>query len=134
MVPSGRGAGDAHGGALTYRAGDDDPSGGPTPLTRMQQRLLIANDAISLSASCKDQAEVDKMWDALIAGGGKPVQCGWLKDKFGVSWQIVPEEMEVMMRDRDPVKSKRVMEAMMKMRKIDIAMIEAARTGETDNA
>lgn len=60
------------------------------------------NDAISQSVSCKNQAEVDRVWDALIAGGGKPVQCGWLKDKFGVSWQIVPEEFVVMMRDKDP--------------------------------
>lgn len=89
------------------------------------------NDAISLSVSCKDQAEIDDMWDALIAGGGKPVQCGWLKDKFGVSWQIVPEEVETMMRVKDPVKSKRVMEAMMTMVKLDVAKLKSAFEGKT---
>jgi len=88
------------------------------------------NDAISLSVSCKDQAEVDTMWDALIAGGGKPVQCGWLKDKFGVSWQIVPEEMETMLREKDPIKTKRVMQAMMKMVKLDVAQLKSAFEGE----
>jgi len=84
------------------------------------------NDAISLSVSCKDQAEVDRLWDALTADGGKPVQCGWLKDKFGVSWQIVPEEFVTMMRDRDRKKSKRVMEAMMRMVKLDVAKLRKA--------
>jgi len=84
------------------------------------------NDAISLSVSCKDQAEVDRLWDALTADGGKPVQCGWLKDKFGVSWQIVPEELVTMMRDRDRKKSKRVMEAMMRMVKLDVAKLRKA--------
>ena len=70
------------------------------------------------------------MWDALIAGGGKPVQCGWLKDKFGVSWQIVPEEMETMLREKDPIKTKRVMQAMMKMVKLDVAQLKSAFEGE----
>ena len=84
------------------------------------------NDAISLSVSCKDQAEVDRIWDALTADGGKPVQCGWLKDKFGVSWQIVPEEFVVMLRDKDSRKVKRAMEAMMKMMKLDVATLRKA--------
>jgi predicted 3-demethylubiquinone-9 3-methyltransferase (glyoxalase superfamily) len=84
------------------------------------------NDAISLSVSCRDQAEVDRIWDALTAGGGKPVQCGWLKDKFGVSWQIIPEEFLAMMRDRDRRKSRRVMEAMMEMVKLDVAALRRA--------
>ena len=84
------------------------------------------NDAISLSIACKDQAEVDRLWDALTADGGKPVQCGWLKDKFGLSWQIVPEEFITMMRDTDPKKAKRVMEAMMPMVKLDIAKLKRA--------
>ena len=88
------------------------------------------NDAISLSVSCKGQAEVDNIWDALISGGGKPVQCGWLKDKFGVSWQIVPEEMETMLREKDPIKTKRVMQAMMKMVKLDVAQLKSAFEGE----
>jgi hypothetical protein len=84
------------------------------------------NDAISLSVACKDQAEVDRLWDALTADGGTPVQCGWLKDKFGVSWQIVPEEFVTMMRDPDPKKSKSAMEAMVKMVKLDLAKLKRA--------
>ena len=84
------------------------------------------NDAISLSVACKDQAEVDRLWDALTADGGRPVQCGWLKDKFGVSWQIVPEEFVTMMRDPDPKKSKSVMEAMVQMVKLDVAKLKRA--------
>ena len=84
------------------------------------------NDAISLSVSCNDQTEVDRYWSALTAGGGKPVQCGWLKDKYGLSWQIVPKRLPELLADPDPGKAKRVMEAMMKMVKIDIAVLEAA--------
>jgi predicted 3-demethylubiquinone-9 3-methyltransferase (glyoxalase superfamily) len=84
------------------------------------------NDAISLSVNCEDQAEVDRLWTALTAGGGKPVQCGWLKDKFGLSWQIVPKRLPELMSDPDPEKAKRVMQAMMKMIKIDVAGLEAA--------
>ena len=84
------------------------------------------NDAISLSVSCKDQTEVDRYWSALTAGGGKPVQCGWLKDKYGLSWQIVPKRLPELLADPDPGKAKRVMEAMMKMVKIDVAALEAA--------
>jgi predicted 3-demethylubiquinone-9 3-methyltransferase (glyoxalase superfamily) len=84
------------------------------------------NDAISLSVSCNDQTEVDRYWSALTAGGGKPVQCGWLKDKYGLSWQIVPKRLPELLADPDPGKAKRVMEAMMKMVKIDVAALEAA--------
>jgi predicted 3-demethylubiquinone-9 3-methyltransferase (glyoxalase superfamily) len=84
------------------------------------------NDAISLSVACKDQAEVDRLWDALTADGGKPVQCGWLKDKFGVSWQIVPEELVIMLRDKDPDKSRSVMQAMMQMVKLDVVKLRRA--------
>ena len=87
------------------------------------------NDAISLSASCEDQAEVDRLWAALIADGGKPVQCGWLKDKFGVSWQIVPKRLIELLSDPDPAKGKRVMQAMLQMVKLDIAKLEAAADG-----
>jgi predicted 3-demethylubiquinone-9 3-methyltransferase (glyoxalase superfamily) len=87
------------------------------------------NDAISLSVTCKDQAEVDRLWNALTADGGRPVQCGWLKDKFGVSWQIVPEALPRMMKDKDPAKSKRVMEAMMQMVKLDVRKLERAYEG-----
>ncbi len=79
---------------------------------------------------CPDQAEVDRLWDDLTADGGKPVQCGWLKDKFGVSWQIVPEALLDMIKDADREKAKRVMEAMMGMTKLDIARLKAAYDGE----
>jgi predicted 3-demethylubiquinone-9 3-methyltransferase (glyoxalase superfamily) len=87
------------------------------------------NDAISLSVTCKDQAEVDRLWDALTADGGRPVQCGWLKDRFGVSWQIVPEALPRMMKDKDPAKAKRVMEAMMQMVKLDVGKLERVYEG-----
>ena len=84
------------------------------------------NDAISLSVDCEDQAEVDRLWNALIAEGGKPVQCGWLKDTYGLSWQIVPRRLPELLSDPDTAKAKRVMQAMMQMVKIDVAKLEAA--------
>jgi predicted 3-demethylubiquinone-9 3-methyltransferase (glyoxalase superfamily) len=87
------------------------------------------NDAISMSVSCEDQAEVDRLWSALTADGGKPVQCGWLKDKYGLSWQIVPKRMLELLADPDPGRSKRAMQAMMTMVKLDIAALEAAADG-----
>ena len=84
------------------------------------------NDAISLVVTCQDQAEVDRLWEALSADGGTPVQCGWLKDKFGVSWQIVPEVLPQMLNDKDRDKSKRVMEAMMQMVRLDIDALQQA--------
>lgn len=83
------------------------------------------NDAISLYVSCKDQAEVDYYW-AKLTEGGSEVQCGWLKDKFGVSWQIVPTALGRLMSDPDPAKSGRVMQAMLKMIKLDVAALEKA--------
>lgn len=82
--------------------------------------------AVSLSVSCKDQAELDRLWNALLAGGGAPVECGWLTDRYGLSWQLVPEVLERMMTDPDPIRVKRVMEAFMKMVKFDIAALQAA--------
>jgi predicted 3-demethylubiquinone-9 3-methyltransferase (glyoxalase superfamily) len=87
------------------------------------------NDAISLAVTCKDQAEVDRYWDALTADGGRPVQCGWLKDKYGVSWQIVPRALMDMLSDPDPARVKCVMEAMMSMIKLDIAALQKAYGG-----
>jgi predicted 3-demethylubiquinone-9 3-methyltransferase (glyoxalase superfamily) len=84
------------------------------------------NDAISLSVSCKDQAEVDRYWEALTADGGEPVQCGWLRDKFGVRWQIVPDVLIEMMKDPDRAKAKRAMAAMMEMVKLDVAKLREA--------
>jgi predicted 3-demethylubiquinone-9 3-methyltransferase (glyoxalase superfamily) len=84
------------------------------------------NDAISLSVDCEDQAEVDRLWAALTANGGKPVQCGWLKDKYDLSWQIVPRRLPELLSDPDAAKAKRGMQAMLQMVKIDIARLEAA--------
>jgi predicted 3-demethylubiquinone-9 3-methyltransferase (glyoxalase superfamily) len=86
-------------------------------------------EAVSFMIHCEDQAEVDRLWDALIADGGKPVQCGWLRDRFGLSWQIVPKRMLELLDDPDPDKAKRAMEAMLKMVKIDIAEVERAAAG-----
>jgi predicted 3-demethylubiquinone-9 3-methyltransferase (glyoxalase superfamily) len=87
------------------------------------------NDAISLSVDCADQAEVDRYWEALSAGGGRPVQCGWLKDKYGISWQIVPRRLIELLSDPDPALGRRVMQAMLKMQKLDVAALEAAARG-----
>ena len=84
------------------------------------------NDAISMSVLCDDQAEVDRYWNALLKGGGKEQACGWLMDKFGLRWQIVPAVLEEMMRDKDQARSRRVAEAMLKMIKLDIATLEKA--------
>jgi predicted 3-demethylubiquinone-9 3-methyltransferase (glyoxalase superfamily) len=88
------------------------------------------NESISFVVNCKTQKEVDYYWKKLTAGGGKEVQCGWLKDKFGVSWQIVPVELNKLMRTKDAAKSKRVMEAMLKMVKLDIKKLKAAYAGK----
>lgn len=80
----------------------------------------------SLFVTCGDQAEVDYFWDKL-GDGGEHGQCGWLKDKFGVSWQIIPKALGEMMQDPDPAKSQKVMQAMLQMTKIDIAALEQAR-------
>jgi predicted 3-demethylubiquinone-9 3-methyltransferase (glyoxalase superfamily) len=81
--------------------------------------------AISFFVNCETQREVDELWEKL-SEGGKPERCGWLKDKFGLSWQIVPSILGKMLRDKDPQKSKRVMQAMLQMDKIDIEMLTAA--------
>lgn len=85
------------------------------------------NEAISLFVNCENQQEVDELWAKLIAGGGEESQCGWLKDKFGLSWQIIPRQLGEMLSDKDPEKAKRAMEAMLKMKKIDIKTLERAR-------
>lgn len=84
------------------------------------------NDAVSFVVRCDDQAELDRYWDALVAAGGTPQACGWLVDRFGVRWQIVPAALDEMMRDPDPDRSRRVTDAMLKMVKLDIAALEAA--------
>jgi predicted 3-demethylubiquinone-9 3-methyltransferase (glyoxalase superfamily) len=84
--------------------------------------------AISFAIDCADQAEVDRLWEAL-AEGGSVEQCGWLKDRYGVSWQIVPRVLPQLLGDPDPAKAQRVMQAMLKMVKIDIAGLKAAYEG-----
>jgi predicted 3-demethylubiquinone-9 3-methyltransferase (glyoxalase superfamily) len=81
--------------------------------------------AISLFVDCKTQEEVDELWEKLSAGGKKE-RCGWLKDKYGLSWQIIPSALGEMMQDKDPAKSKRVMQAMLQMEKIDISGLRKA--------
>ena len=84
------------------------------------------NDAISIVVLCDDQAELDRYWDALLRGGGKAQACGWLIDRFGLRWQIVPAVLDEMMRDKDAARSQRVTDALLKMVKLDIATLEKA--------
>lgn len=85
-------------------------------------------EAISFFVNCETQEEVDDLWSKLSAGG-KESQCGWLKDKYGLSWQIIPSELNVLLRDKNPAKAYRVMQAMLKMSKIDIARLRQAYEG-----
>ena len=88
------------------------------------------NEALSLQINCETQKEVDHYWNALSKGGNeKAQQCGWLKDKYGLSWQVVPRVLVEMITDSDPQKAGRVMEAMIKMKKIDIAQVKRAYAG-----
>lgn len=120
----------------------DSPSGPPgsvkvVDFTLLGQRFQAMtagphhefNDAISIVVLCDDQAELDRYWNALLQGGGKPQACGWLIDKFGLRWQIVPAIFDDMMRDKDAARSKRVTDAMLTMVKFDIAALEKAYRG-----
>ena len=84
------------------------------------------NESISFLIDCADQAEVDRYWDALTAGGGEPGPCGWLKDRFGVSWQVVPKRLQELLAGPDEGGAQKAMEAMLQMSKLDIAKLEAA--------
>lgn len=84
------------------------------------------SEGVSLYVDCVDQREVDEYWDKLVAAGATPTQCGWIKDPFGLSWQIVPRRFTEMIGDKDPAKVKAVMEAMMTMVKLDVAKLERA--------
>ena len=90
------------------------------------------NEAISFQVHCETQEELDYYWEKLSESGDeKAQQCGWLKDKYGMSWQIVPEALAVFLSDPDPVKSQRAMRAMLQMKKIDLAMIKRAYAGQS---
>lgn len=87
------------------------------------------SEAVSFYIECKDQEELDHYWYSLTANGGSESMCGWLKDPFGVSWQVVPKDMFELISSKDPEKSKRVMDAVMQMKKLDIAKIKEAANG-----
>jgi predicted 3-demethylubiquinone-9 3-methyltransferase (glyoxalase superfamily) len=121
-----------------YTLPADSPSGPPGSVTIVEFTVLGRpfqamsagpldpfNHAISFIVTCDTQAEIDKYWDALLAGG-TPEQCGWLRDRFGLSWQIVPKVLAELMTDPDREKAKRASEAMLKMVKIDIAELKRA--------
>jgi predicted 3-demethylubiquinone-9 3-methyltransferase (glyoxalase superfamily) len=91
-------------------------------------------EAISLSIDCDDQAEVDRYWEALVADGGEHSVCGWLKDRFGLSWQVVPRRLTEMYANPDRAAAGRAMEAMLEMTKLDIATLERAFAGEPAGA
>ncbi|MGC2301364.1 MAG: VOC family protein [Acidobacteriaceae bacterium] len=84
------------------------------------------NESISFVVNCKDQAEIDEMWGKLTAGGGSEVQCGWVKDKFGLSWQVVPTNIGELLKGKDAEGGKRAMQAMLQMKKLDIGALERA--------
>jgi predicted 3-demethylubiquinone-9 3-methyltransferase (glyoxalase superfamily) len=86
-------------------------------------------DAVSISVTTADQTETDRLWDALTADGGAPIQCGWLRDRFGLCWQIVPQALPRLLTDPDRAGAGRVMQAMMGMVKLDVAALEAAFRG-----
>ena len=101
------------------------------------QRLMALNggphhaftEAISLFVSCETQQEIDELWAKLTADGGAPSRCGWLKDKFGLSWQIIPTTLGRMLSDPDPAKSKRALDAMLQMDKLDLERLQHAYDG-----
>ena len=90
------------------------------------------SEAVSFQVNCKDQAEVDELWGKLTADGGQESVCGWLKDKYGVSWQIVPDVMNEMMRDGGTEKQERMMNAMLQMKKLDVAALQKAYDGNSN--
>jgi predicted 3-demethylubiquinone-9 3-methyltransferase (glyoxalase superfamily) len=86
-------------------------------------------EAVSFFIDCKDQAEVDYFWERLPADGGEPSMCGWLKDKYGLSWQVIPTVLMELLQDKEPARANRVMQAMLQMTKIEIAKLQEAYEG-----
>ena len=91
--------------------------------------MFTFNEAVSFYVGCETQAEIDDLWTKLMSGGGSPSRCGWLKDKFGLSWQIVPNALGRMLGDKDPAKAGRVMNAMLQMNKLDLPELQRAYDG-----
>ena len=92
--------------------------------------LFKFSEAFSFVVNCENQQEIDEYWSKLTSGGGEESMCGWLKDKFGFSWQIVPTVLGKLMSDKDPQKANGVMQALLKMKKLDIAKLQAAADGK----
>lgn len=120
--------------------GEDSPAPGKVLVVKFRlegQEYLALNglqtkpfsEAVSLMVNCDHQTEVDYYWEKLLAGGGSPIACGWLKDKYGFHWQVTPSLLIEYLHDKDKAKTARVMAAMMKMVKIDIAAIQKAYDG-----
>ncbi|HET9672998.1 MAG TPA: VOC family protein [Actinomycetota bacterium] len=116
-------------------AGPGEPDTAMTVTFQLEGQEFIAlnggpqfpfTEAISLMVHCGSQEEVDHFWYGLIADGGEESQCGWLKDRYGLSWQIIPDRLMELIGDPDPGRSRRAMEAMLQMRKIDVAELERA--------
>lgn len=124
---------------LNWPANGPGPGGGLLTATFQLdgQEFMVLNGgpeykftpALSLLVNCETQAEVDHYWDKLLEGGGQPVKCGWLTDRFGVSWQVAPTAMIRMFQDKDPEKAGRAMRAMMEMVKLDLAAVQRAYDG-----
>ena len=125
----------------TSRYGEGGPQPKGSALTMILeikgQRLMLLNGAphyklspaFSLSVSTEDQAETDYYWHALLEGGGQPSQCGWLADRYGLSWQIVPKQLPQLLSNPDRAKAQRALTAMLQMQKIDVAALENAAAG-----
>ena len=88
------------------------------------------NPAVSFFIEVETQAEIDNYWNKLLADGGRPDQCGWLQDKFGLSWQVIPKALPQLLSDPDPARAKRALDAMLKMSKIDLAELQRAHAGK----
>jgi predicted 3-demethylubiquinone-9 3-methyltransferase (glyoxalase superfamily) len=124
------------------RSAADTPSGSKgdvltVDFTLSGQRFIGLNggpeftfsEAISFTIDCQDQAEVDRYWDALVEGGGEHGPCGWLKDRFGVSWQVVPKQLYELLDGPDPAAAERAMKAMLQMSRLDVGKLQEAYAG-----